>query len=148
MSDLPQLSQKEAIGKLKVSQIRFLQEYIKTGNMTQSWKKVYKSKSDYNACQAAMRFMKSHQEAKQAFLEMHGITDLAVANALKDGFNAKKSQIYKSKVYEFDDPYARMKAAELANKMLHPEEQVGKSVGNQLNVQINTEGGTFKVVEN
>lgn len=150
MADLPQLERKNdrPLEKLTISQIRFLQEYIKTGNASEAWFKTHKTKNNYYAGMAAYRFMKSHPEAKQAFLESHGIDDGAIARALKDGFNAKKAQIYKSQVYEFDDPYARMKAAEIANKMLHPEEQTGKPVGNQLNVQINTDGGTFKVVEN
>lgn len=133
--------------KLTIKQIRFLQGYIQTGNISQSWMKVYKNKNAISAYNSAHKFLQRNPQARQAFLELHGIDDMAIVKALKDGLNATKTQIYKSREYTYNDPYARLKAAEIADKMLHPESSSNKSVGNQINVQINTDAGSFKVVE-
>jgi len=131
---------------LTIKQIRFLQEYIRTGDMSASWKKFHKAKTLYYAYQGAYKFMKNHPDARKAFFEANGITDKAIATAVVDGLNANREQIYKGEVYKFIDPYARLKAAEISNKLLGHEENK-LSVGNQVNIQINTEDGSFKVAE-
>ena len=81
------------------------------------------------------------------FYDMAGINDVAIAKAIKEGFNAKRQTISKGEVFEFDDPYARMKAAEMARKIKGYDKVDGQGAGNQLNVQIIAEKGEFKVTD-
>lgn len=148
MSDKDLTTKPASFEKLNIRQVKFLKKYVETGNITQSWKAVYGTPTAAQAYNSARDFLKKYPDIRKAFLEMHGVDDKAVVTAIKDGLAAKRQQIYKGEVYEFDDPYARMKAAEMAGKILHPETDGGKSVGNQLNVQIIAEKGEFKVSDN
>jgi hypothetical protein len=133
--------------QLSIKQIRFLQEYIKTGNMTDSWIKFNKTKNRVYAYQAAANFLKRYPDARQAFFDMHGVNDVAIAKALNDGFKAQKGIVVGKELEYVEDAATRIKTAELANKILGNETGSNSSTGNQLNVQIIADGGVFKVVE-
>ncbi|HSQ33739.1 MAG TPA: hypothetical protein VLM81_02445 [Peptostreptococcaceae bacterium] len=131
---------------MRIKDIRFLEEYMKSGNKTQAWMKTHNSKNNASAYFMANQFLKKHKDAERMLLEQHGITMARVAEAIDTGLKAESHQVSKGEVYTFVDPYARMKAAEIAHKLIS-DAPVGTNVGNQLNVQINTTDGGFKVVE-
>ena len=131
---------------LTVLNIRFLENYARTGNISRSWMEAYGQKNQIIAYTTAYNFLKKHPGAKRAVLEAHGIDDSKIANALKDGFEATSFTVYRGKKITHPDGRTRLKAAELADRMFYGDDR-GKTVGNQLNIQINTEKGEFKISE-
>lgn len=131
---------------LSLKQIRFLNDYFKTGKVAENWIKHNKTSNYASAYVAGTRFLRQNKEVQAAFFERQDITMKSIADAIKDGLTADREQIYKGQVYKFKDPYARMKAAEIAGRYIAEAPQ-SNNIGNQVNVQINTDKGEFRVTE-
>lgn len=126
----------------------FLQSYLVSGNATKAYMHAYKVPEKHRASASvlASRQLRKVKDAFILLLENNGLDDKAIVNVLKGAFEANRQQVYHSRVYEFPDHYARMKAIELLIKL------TGKGLKeditmNQMNVQIisDPKKGIFRI---
>lgn len=128
----------------------FLQCYLESGNATKAYMQAYKMSEEHRASASvlACRQLKKVKDAFVLLLEHNGLDDKAIIDVLKGALGANRQQVYHSKVYEFPDFYARMKAIELLAKLTGrgSKEELTK---NQLNIQVISDPakGIFKITE-
>lgn len=128
----------------------FLQSYLKIGNATEAYMEAYNVPEKHRATASVMA-SKLLRKAKESFvllLEHNGLDDKAIMDVLKGAFGANRQQVYHSRVYEFPDHYARMKAVELLAKLTSRGAK-GDITMNQMNIQIisDREKGIFRIEE-
>lgn len=140
---------KDLLEGLNPRQIKFLTYYVESGNGAQSYMKAYRTTNAKFASISAYRLLKRLKEVRKALYEQAGLSEMDVVGVLKDAMKAKRQLPTKDGVQEYEDHYARMKAAELFIKFTETDEKQ-VSAGNQVNVQINAnkETGAFSVEDN
>lgn len=133
---------------MNLKQRAFLKEYMKTGNGTRSYLKVYGDKDRQSAAERSSKMLARMREQRGSYFESKGLDDQAIAKVLSDGLKAEKQMIYKSQVYEFPDHYARLKTVETLEKITQPEKGTTNN-GSQVNIVIqnNPTKGDFSVSE-
>ncbi len=127
----------------------FLQSYLESGNATKAYMEAYKVSEKHRATASvlASRLVRKVKDSFILLLEKNGLDDKAVIDVLKGALRANRQQVYHSKVYEFPDYYARMKAIELLAKLTGRTSKEDISM-NQMNIQIisDKEKGVFKII--
>lgn len=135
--------------KLNPKQLRFFLQYVKSGGkIGESYAKVYRIKDKNKAQLQGSQLYRRYPQIKRVLYEAMGLGDGILAKTMAEALSAEKQTIYKNKVYEFPDHYARLKAVEMANKLAGGEE-VAIKPGHQTNVLIvnDKEKGVFRVEE-
>lgn len=135
--------------KLNPRQLRFFLAYIKSGGkIGESYAKVYRIKDKLKSQYLGSILYRRYPQIKKVLYESIGLGDGVLAQTMKEALTAEKQTIYKNKVYEFPDHYARLKAVEMANKLGGVTEESSKP-GNQTNILITSDEkkGVFRVEE-
>lgn len=133
--------------QLTVKQRMFIKRYFECGNAGEAWCKAFAYKDKVRGSIMASNFFRNHPEVKEWIYTQLGLDTFTVVKVLKDAFEAKKFEYADKQVFERVDHYARLTAVKLANKMLNLENVDGGKVGNQLNVQIVSDGKTIRVTD-
>jgi hypothetical protein len=135
---------------LNTRQRLFLQSYLESGNATNAYMKAYNVAEVHRASASvlASRLVRKVKDSFTLLLEQNGLGDKAITDVLKGAFSATRQQVYHSKVYEFPDYYARMKAVELLAKLTGRGSKEELTM-NQMNIQVISDPvkGIFKIVE-
>lgn len=151
-SPTPSRSLSDMLTDLRPKQARFFRYYLETMNTTHSYMRAYRTKNAVIAGVNGARLLRQYKEIKRAIYEQAGLGEKEITGVLKEAFGANKQQIYKSRVYEFPDHFARMKAVELAHKLSGEGESDDKpenSAGGKMQVVIINDPakGIFKVTD-
>lgn len=126
MPDEPAKKRKIPKRKLTVKQIKFVKEFKKSGNASQSALKAGYKVRESATDVLANPLVKSRLERFYDTLEEEGATDKAAAKVIKDGFTAVKTDFAatideegerKTEVVESPDHPTRLKAADLFCKV-------------------------------
>lgn len=104
-------------------EILFINEYVRTGNATQSYIKIYKlPKSKYHSATVRACNLKSKiSNIDEIYFERAGLNVRLISNVLKQALKAKKPVIYKG-IHEYPDHTTRLRAVEVYDKMVNKEE--------------------------
>jgi hypothetical protein len=136
---------------LNINQRRFFREYIRTGKRTDAYMKVYRTKDRINGSVNAYHLCKSHPEIMNMIYEAAGIGDDDLVRTASESLKAmrqipRKDGKDSQTIEEFPDPYARLKAVEVAQKLRGINHDTPT---NQVNIQIisDEKAGIFKVIE-
>jgi len=118
--------------KLTLKQQRFLEEYMKTGNATQSAMKVYRCKSLSSASAIGSQNLVKLNIPLEKLMDSMGVSKGRLIKKIGDKLDSTKivtSPTEGDKVV--DDNPSQLKAVEIAGKWL------GVDKGTQVNVQVN-----------
>lgn len=131
---------------LKPRQRKFIKRYVVCKNRVTAWMDTHHCRDRAIAAVAVSRFMREHPQIIEFFYQMAGIGDDDIIKVVRESMESNKQQIYHSKVYEFPDPYARLKAAEMAMKVRGIDKP---EIAHQTNVMIVADPvkGVYKVIE-
>ena len=117
--------------KLTIKERKFLKEYFRTGNGTQSALKVYNCKSPTTAATLASEKLRKLKVDMRALMEARGLSLGQLIDTVKDATQANKIHCTDNDFIETPDHQTRLKAVEIASKWLG----VGQS---PTNIQVNT----------
>lgn len=137
-----------AITDLNPKQLKFLEEYIRNGNLTKAYMLAFGLTNRASASVLASRLIKKTREVTLVLYETHGLGEDAVIKILKNAIKATKYKIYQGQKFEFPDHLVRLKAAELIHRFSGIEAEMDKGkIDNQVNVQIisDEKRGIFRV---
>ena len=125
-----------AVADLNPKQLRFFLNYIKTGEVINSYIKIYRIKNRYSAAVLGHRLLKKFKNIKQLLFEANGLGEKDIVTALKDAIVADKIVINKWGLPQSIGPdhLIRLKAVEIRNKSLETEQSPINN--NNLNVVI------------
>jgi len=123
---------KELQLKMTIKQRRWLKEYFKTGNATQSALKVYDTDDYHGAGVIASENLKKLKPRLETLMEKHGISLGTLIVKLGEGLDAKKIHGTSDNFVEIEDFAIRHKYLETAGKWLGIEQEKEK-VSQQFN---------------
>ena len=123
---------------LKPKHLRFFVQYLKLGNATEAYMKVYRTKNRYISGCSASHIMAKHKEIKKLLYEANGLDEKAMIKVIKDALTANKFAVKRTGgIADLGpDHFIRLKAVEIRNKAIGEEDGSSGNRGNTLNVMI------------
>lgn len=117
--------------------LRFFMEWLKNGGKTaEAYMVVNRIKDRQRAMLNGQNIIFRHPEIKRALYEMWGFSETDIIKTLNEATKATRQTIYKNKVYESPDHYARMKAVELAQKFKEATTTEKNEGGTKVNILV------------
>lgn len=140
----------KALDTLPPRHLKFLVEYLKLGNGTQAYMKVYRVKNRTVAASGAWKILNKYKDIKKHLYEVNGLDEKAMIDTIKDALSAEKMIVDKLG-FEHNSPdhFIRLKAVEIRNKALGEDVSTTQRGGNTLNVIIQKDKakGLFSMAE-
>ena len=149
---------KPQLESLRPKKLKFLINYLKTGDVAKSYQKVYKCSKESAIVQGS-KLLSKYKEVRKLLYEANGLGEKAMITAIREALGAEKgytaTKYYKdgSIKEEVDtrqpDHFVRLKAVEIRNKTLGVDTPEPARQGNTLNVFIvkDKNKGVFQVAE-
>lgn len=149
----------KGLENLKPRHLKFLVQYLKTGNTTDSYMKVYRIKNRATAGSNGSHLLAKYKHIKKLLYEANGLDEKNMIKVIKDALTANKgmkaTKYYKdgSIKEEVDstgpDHFIRLKAVEIRNKSLGEDVSENQRTGNTLNIIIQKDKarGIFSMAE-
>jgi phage terminase small subunit len=108
---------------LNTKELIFINEYVQTGNATQSYIKAFHvPKSRYHSATVlASKLKQKIHNLDKLYYENAGLNARMVSNVIKQAMKAEKQVIYKG-IHDYPDHSTRLKAVEVFDKLVNKEE--------------------------
>ena len=138
MKDLPVIiPENTALDKLSPKHLRFLVQYLKIGNATEAYLKVFRTKNRVSAGSNSWKLVNKYKDIKKILYEANGLAEKDMIAAIKGALSANKVVVDKQGNEHISADHAiRLKAVEIRNKALGEDGESTQKIGNQMNIVI------------
>lgn len=111
---------------LNTKELVFINEYVQTGNATQSYIKAFNVPHSryHSATVLASKLKQKIHSLDKLYYENAGLNARLISTVIKGAMKAKKQVIYKG-IHDYPDHTTRLRAVEVYDKLVNKEENRG-----------------------
>jgi len=122
---------------LNTKELIFINEYVQTGNATQSYIKAFNVPQSryHSATVLASKLKQKIHNLDKLYYENAGLNARLISTVIKQAMNAKKQVIYKG-IHDYPDHTTRLRAVEVYDKLVNKEENKGNPPSVMTGLQI------------
>jgi len=122
---------------LDKKELVFINEYVQTGNATQSYIKAYRVPQSryHSATVLASRLKQKIHGLDKLYYENAGLNARTLSTVFKQALKAEKQVIYRG-IHDYPDHNTRLRAVEVYDKLVNKDENKGNSLSVITGLQI------------